>query len=72
MTVSLGFLSVAGWYHNHAGTAKSSCRMTKKSARLLSRADLSGRGDWTRTSDFMVPNHARYQLRYAPLNVPVS
>jgi len=24
------------------------------------------RGDWTRTSDFMVPNHARYQLRYAP------
>ena len=25
------------------------------------------RGDWTRTSDLMVPNHARYQLRYAPL-----
>lgn len=24
------------------------------------------RGDWTRTSDFMLPKHARYQLRYAP------
>src|SRR5688500_16775805 len=26
-----------------------------------------GRGDRIRTCDLMVPNHARYQLRYAPL-----
>jgi hypothetical protein len=25
-----------------------------------------GRGDRIRTCDLMVPNHARYQLRYAP------
>ena len=24
------------------------------------------RGDWTRTSDLVVPNHTRYQLRHAP------
>jgi hypothetical protein len=26
----------------------------------------SGRGDWTRTSDLVVPDHARYQLRHTP------
>lgn len=28
----------------------------------------NGRGDWARTSDFSVPNAARYQLRYAPIS----
>ena len=26
----------------------------------------NGRGDWTRTSNLMLPKHARYQLRYTP------
>ena len=26
----------------------------------------NGRGDWTRTSDLVVPNDARYQLRHTP------
>jgi hypothetical protein len=26
----------------------------------------TGRGDWTRTSNLMLPKHARYQLRYTP------
>jgi hypothetical protein len=26
----------------------------------------NGRGDWTRTSDLVVPDHARYQLRHTP------
>ena len=30
---------------------------------------LSGRGDRDRTCDLMVPNHARYQLRYASINL---
>lgn len=27
---------------------------------------MNGRGDWTRTSDLVVPNDARYQLRHTP------
>lgn len=27
-----------------------------------------GRSDWTRTSGLVVPNHALYQLSYAPIN----
>ena len=27
----------------------------------------AGRGDRIRTCDLMVPNHARYQLRYTPM-----
>lgn len=27
---------------------------------------LNGRSDWTRTSGLVVPNHALYQLSYAP------
>ena len=27
----------------------------------------TGRGDWTRTSDLVVPDHARYQLRHTPI-----
>ena len=27
----------------------------------------TGRGDRIRTCDLMVPNHARYQLRYTPM-----
>ena len=26
-----------------------------------------GRGDWTRTSDLVVPNDARYRLRHTPM-----
>jgi hypothetical protein len=28
-----------------------------------------GRGDWTRTSDLVVPNDARYQLRHTPTHL---
>ena len=31
----------------------------------------NGRGDRTRTYDLMLPKHARYQLRYTPIEVMV-
>ena len=30
---------------------------------------MNGRGDWTRTSDLVVPNDARYQLRHTPTHL---
>lgn len=33
---------------------------------LDTKSQKNGRGDWTRTSNLMLPKHARYQLRYTP------
>ena len=65
--------------NNHQGKA------TRKIARLIvlnylftvprdcepQRAILRGRSDWTRTSGLVVPNHALYQLSYAPTSLKI-
>ena len=38
----------------------------------LGTAFSKSRDDWTRTSDLVVPNDARYQLRHIPFSLPDS
>lgn len=45
---------------------------TQNPPRISNRSEKHGRGDWVRTSDLVIPNHARSQLRHTPAIAPFA
>ncbi len=65
----VGFSGSGGPDSNRRHAAwKAATLPTELPPQCRSLADRFGRGDRTRTYDLSVPNAARYQLRYTPVN----